>query len=169
MNSLILINRRTRCLPFPAVSSSRTRSPPPCSSAPAAPDCSAPAGPWPPNGPRTPSAPRSSTRPLMPCSALSGSNIFNVSVRGRFDDCQDLVKELKQEEEFSKLGAVNSINWGRISSQVPYFFSGYLQAAAHVGDEVDFVVPTGNFGNILSGYIAKRMGVPIRRLIVATN
>ncbi|OGG70593.1 threonine synthase [Candidatus Kaiserbacteria bacterium RIFCSPHIGHO2_12_FULL_53_13] len=101
--------------------------------------------------------------------ALSGSNIFNVSVRGRFDDCQDLVKELKQEEEFSKLGAVNSINWGRISSQVPYFFSGYLQAAAHVGDEVDFVVPTGNFGNILSGYIAKRMGVPIRRLIVATN
>src|SRR3989338_2127883 len=100
---------------------------------------------------------------------LSGGNIFNVSVRGRFDDCQDLVKELKGEEEFSKLGAVNSINWGRISSQVPYFFSGYLQAAAHVGDEVDFVVPTGNFGNILSGYIAKRMGVPIRRLIVATN
>jgi len=100
---------------------------------------------------------------------LSGGNIFNVSVRGRFDDCQDLVKELKGEEEFSKLGAVNSINWGRISSQVPYFFSGYLQAAAQVGDPVDFVVPSGNFGDMLSGYIAKRMGVPIRRLIVATN
>ena len=100
---------------------------------------------------------------------LSGGNIFNVSVRGRFDDCQDLVKELKGEEEFSKLGAVNSINWGRISSQVPYFVSGYLQAAARVGDPVDFVVPSGNFGDMLSGYIAKQMGVPIRRLIVATN
>ncbi len=101
--------------------------------------------------------------------ALTGGNIFNVSVRGRFDDCQDLVKQLKSEREFSKLGAVNSINWGRISSQVPYFVSGYLQAAERVGDHVDFVVPTGNFGNVLSGYVAKRMGVPIRRLIVATN
>lgn len=100
---------------------------------------------------------------------LSGGNIFNVSVRGRFDDCQDLVKELKGEEEFSKLGAVNSINWGRISSQVPYFFSGYLQAVEKIGDAVDFVVPSGNFGDMLSGYIAKQMGVPIRCLIVATN
>ncbi len=100
---------------------------------------------------------------------LSGGNIFNISVRGRFDDCQDLVKELKNEAEFSKLGAVNSINWGRISSQVPYFFSGYLQAVERVGDVVDFVVPSGNFGDMLSGYIAKQMGVPIRRLIVATN
>ena len=80
-----------------------------------------------------------------------------------------MVKELKQDPEFSKLGAVNSINWGRISSQVPYFVSGYLQAAKEVGEPVDFVVPTGNFGNVLSGYIAKRMGVPIRKLIVATN
>ncbi len=101
--------------------------------------------------------------------ALSGGNIFNVSARGRFDDCQDLVKELKNEKEFAKLGAVNSINWGRISSQVPYFVSGYLQAASRVGDAVDFVVPTGNFGDVLSGYIARKMGVPIRRLIVATN
>jgi len=101
--------------------------------------------------------------------ALTGDNIFNVSVNGNFDDCQDLVKELKQDPEFAKLGAVNSINWGRISSQVPYFVSGYLQAATKVGQEVDFVVPTGNFGNVLSGYIAKQMGVPIRRLIVATN
>ena len=101
--------------------------------------------------------------------SFSGDNISNISVRGRFDDCQDLVKRLKREEEFSKLGAVNSINWGRISSQVPYFVSGYLQAAAKVGDPVDFAVPTGNFGNVFSGYIAKRMGVPIRRLIVASN
>lgn len=100
---------------------------------------------------------------------LSGGNIFNISVRGRFDDCQDLVKELKGEEEFAGLGAVNSINWGRISSQVPYFVSGYLQAANNVGEPVDFAVPTGNFGNVLSAYIAKRLGVPIRRLIVATN
>ncbi len=101
--------------------------------------------------------------------ALTGDNIFNIGIDGRFDDCQDLVKELKQDPEFAKLGAVNSINWGRISSQVPYFVSGYLQAAKEVGQEVDFVVPTGNFGNVLSGYIAKQMGLPIRRLIVATN
>jgi len=101
--------------------------------------------------------------------ALSGDNIFNISVRGRFDDCQDLVKRLKAQKEFSHLGAVNSINWGRIASQVPYFVSGYLQAVEKVGDAVDFVVPTGNFGNVLSGYIAKRMGVPIRSLFVAVN
>lgn len=87
----------------------------------------------------------------------------------KFDDCQDLVKKVKKDPEFAKLGAVNSINWGRITSQVPYFVSGYLQAVENIGDEVDFVVPTGNFGNVLSGYIAKQMGVPIRRLIVATN
>ena len=101
--------------------------------------------------------------------SLSGENIFNISVNGRFDDCQDLVKGLKKDPEFSKLGAVNSINWGRISSQIPYFFSGYLQVIKNVGDEIDFVVPTGNFGNVLSGYIAKKMGLPIRKLIIATN
>ncbi len=101
--------------------------------------------------------------------ALTGGNIFNIGIDGRFDDCQDLVKELKQDPEFAKLGAVNSINWGRISSQVPYFVSGYLQAVSKVGQGVDFVVPTGNFGNVLSGYIAKQMGLPIRKLIVATN
>ena len=101
--------------------------------------------------------------------SLSGGNIFNISICGRFDDCQDLVKKLKRDPEFSKLGAVNSINWGRISSQVPYFISGYLQTAKNMGDLVDFVVPTGNFGNILAGYIAKKMGLPIRKLIIATN
>ena len=101
--------------------------------------------------------------------SLSGDNIFNISIQGRFDDCQDLVKAIKQEAEFAHLGAVNSINWGRISSQIPYYFSGYLQTAAQVGDLVDFVVPSGNFGNVLAGYYAKQMGLPIRHLIVATN
>ncbi len=101
--------------------------------------------------------------------ALTGSNIFNVSVRGRFDDCQDLVKAVKQDPEFANLGAVNSINWARISSQIPYYFSGYFQVAKRMGEQIDIAVPSGNFGNMLSGYIAKRMGLPIRRLIVATN
>jgi len=101
---------------------------------------------------------------------LSGGNIFNISIPGRFDDCQDIVKAIKQDPEFSQLGAVNSINWGRIASQVPYYVAGYLQAVdGHVGEEVDFVVPTGNFGNILAGYIAREIGLPIGRLIVATN
>lgn len=102
--------------------------------------------------------------------SLSGDNIHNISITGRFDDCQDLVKEIKLDPEFADLGAVNSINWGRISSQVPYYVSGYLQVVGDsVGQEIDVVVPTGNFGNILAGYFAKMMGVPIRRLIVATN
>jgi threonine synthase len=100
---------------------------------------------------------------------FSGGNIFNISIKGRFDDCQDMVKEIKGDAEFADLGAVNSINWGRISSQIPYYFSGYLQVAKNIGDPVDFVVPSGNFGNMLAGYIAREMGLPIRRLIVATN
>lgn len=100
---------------------------------------------------------------------LSGGNIFNISIKGRFDDCQDLVKDIKRDPAFADLGAVNSINWGRISSQVPYYFSGYLQVVEQVGDPVDFVVPSGNFGNMLAGYIAREMGLPIRKLIVATN
>lgn len=101
---------------------------------------------------------------------LSGDNIFNISIPGRFDDCQDIVKAIKQDPEFAGLGAVNSINWGRIASQVPYYVAGYLQAVeGRVGEKVDFVVPTGNFGNVLAGYIAREMGVPIDRLIVATN
>lgn len=101
---------------------------------------------------------------------LSGDNIQNLSVDGRFDDCQDMVKALKAIPEFSDLGAVNSINWGRVAAQVPYYFSGYIQAVqGEAGKEVDFVVPSGNFGNVLAGYIAKKMGLPIRNLIVATN
>lgn len=101
--------------------------------------------------------------------ALSGGNIFNVSIRGRFDDCQDLVKAVKADAEFAHVGAVNSINWGRISAQCAYYVAGYLQAAREIGDPVDFVVPSGNFGNAFSGYVARRMLVPIRRIIIATN
>lgn len=101
---------------------------------------------------------------------LSGGNIQNVSVDGRFDDCQDMVKALKMQPEFADLGAVNSINWGRVAAQVPYYVHGYLQAVGgDVGKPVDFVVPSGNFGNVLAGHIARKMGVPIRQLIVATN
>ena len=100
---------------------------------------------------------------------LSGWNIHNISIDGRFDDCQDMVKDIKSMPEFANLWAVNSINWGRISSQVPYYFSGYLQAVDTIGEEIDFCVPSGNFGNVLSWYIAKKMWLPIRRLIVATN
>lgn len=100
---------------------------------------------------------------------FSGGNVFNISIRGRFDDCQDLVKEVKRDPGFAHLGAVNSINWGRISAQVPYYFAGYFQVAQRIGDQIDIAVPSGNFGNIFAGYIAKRMGLPIRRLVVATN
>ena len=100
---------------------------------------------------------------------LTGDNIFNISIRGTFDDCQDLVKQVKQDPEFAALGAVNSINWGRISSQVPYYFAGYFQVVKKVGEPMDVTVPSGNFGNMLSAYIARRMGLPIRYLVVATN
>ena len=103
--------------------------------------------------------------------SLTGDNVFNISIDGRFDPCQDLVKLCNMDAEFKSkynLGAVNSINWGRISSQVAYVISGYVQATKR-NTEVDFVVPTGNFGNVLSVYIAKQMGVPIRRIIIATN
>ncbi len=101
--------------------------------------------------------------------ALSGGNVLNVSVDGRFDDCQDLVKSIKSIPEFAHLGAVNSINFARICSQIPYYVAGYLQAVRHIGDVIDVAVPSGNFGNVLSAYYAKQLGLPIRNLIVATN
>lgn len=100
---------------------------------------------------------------------LSGGNVFNLSIDAGFRECQDIVKQLKREPEFAHLGAVNSINWARVASQIPYWVSAYLQVVPNIGDPVDFVVPTGNFGNILAGYMARRMGLPIRRLIAATN
>lgn len=103
-------------------------------------------------------------------------NVFNVAIKGVFDDCQDMVKEIFNDIEFKNkhnLGAVNSINWARVAAQVVYYFKGYFAAIKQdnldIGYEIDFAVPTGNFGNILAGYYAKQMGLPIRNLTLATN
>lgn len=104
---------------------------------------------------------------------LTDENIHNIAVDGVFDDCQNLVKELSSDLAFKNemhLGAVNSINLARIVAQVVYYVWSWLRATdASEPLEVSFTVPSGNFGNILSGYYAKRLGVPIRELIVATN
>jgi threonine synthase len=104
--------------------------------------------------------------------SLNDANIFNLAIEGVFDDCQDIVKSIAGDLEFKRrfhLGAVNSINWARIVAQVVYYFKGYF-AATHSEDEhVSFAVPSGNFGNILAGWIAKQMGLPIARLVLATN
>jgi len=104
--------------------------------------------------------------------SLLDDNIHNLAVRGVFDEAQDVVKALAGDLEFKetyRLGAVNSINWARIASQVVYYFWGWLRATSNESQTVSFAVPSGNFGNILSGHIARRMGVPIRRLVLATN
>ncbi len=103
---------------------------------------------------------------------LQDPNIFNLAVRGVFDDCQDLVKAVSNDAEFKarhRIGTVNSINWARVAAQVVYYFKGWLAVTTRDDQEVSFAVPSGNFGNICAGYIAKRMGLPIRRLILATN
>lgn len=104
--------------------------------------------------------------------SLQDPNIFNIAVEGLFDDCQDIVKAVSEDLEYKarqKIGTVNSINWGRISAQVVYYFNAYLRTAEKIGDPVSFAVPSGNFGNVLAGHIARQMGLPIRKLIVATN
>jgi len=104
--------------------------------------------------------------------SLTDPNIFNIAVDGTFDDCQDIVKQIASDVEFKRrhrLGAVNSINWARVAAQVVYYFRGYFAATIHDGDPVSFCVPSGNFGNVLAGWIARNMGLPIDRLIVATN
>ena len=104
--------------------------------------------------------------------ALQDPNIFNIAIEGMFDDCQDLVKEVSSDLEFKRLhslGAVNSINWARVVAQVVYYFKGYFAATRSNDEQVSFAVPSGNFGNIFAGYVAKRMGLPIRRLVLATN
>jgi len=93
-------------------------------------------------------------------------------VRGVFDQAQDIVKALAGDTAFKKryrLGAVNSINWARIAAQVVYYFHGWLRVTTHADQHVSFAVPSGNFGNILAGHIARRMGLPVRRLVLATN
>lgn len=99
-------------------------------------------------------------------------NVHNIAVRGTFDDCQNIVKTLFNDLAFKEeyaLGAVNSINWARVLAQVVYYFYAYFRVAASCGEEIYFSVPTGNFGDIFAGYVAKRMGLPIRRLLLATN
>ena len=110
--------------------------------------------------------------------SLQDDNIHNIAVEGAFDNCQHLVKELNADLEFKNahsLGAVNSINFGRISAQIVYYvwswlrYTDRLPEAERAGFEISFAVPSGNFGNILSGFYAKSMGVPIRKLVLATN
>jgi threonine synthase len=104
--------------------------------------------------------------------ALQDANIFNIAIEGMFDDCQDLVKAVSLDLDFKarhSLGAVNSINWARVMAQVVYYFKGYFAATRSNGEQVSFAVPSGNFGNILAGHVAKQMGLPIRRLVLATN
>ncbi|AOY00252.1 threonine synthase [Jeongeupia sp. USM3] len=104
--------------------------------------------------------------------SLQDANIHNVAVKGFFDACQDMVKAVNNDAAFKaghKVGAVNSINWGRVIAQVVYYFKGYFAVAKKVGDPVDFCVPSGNFGNVCAGHIARQLGLPIRHLVVATN
>ncbi len=99
-------------------------------------------------------------------------NVFNLAIEGNFDDGQRVVKEIFADLEFKQrysLGAVNSINWARIMSQIVYYFSAYSQLPFEDRKDFTVVVPTGNFGNIFAGWMAKQMGLPIKRLLLATN
>jgi threonine synthase len=104
--------------------------------------------------------------------SLHDANIHNVAIDGVFDDCQDLVKAVSADLAFKErhaIGTVNSINWARLLAQVVYYFAGFFQATERDDHAVDFAVPTGNFGNICAGHVARSMGLPIRRLVLATN
>lgn len=104
--------------------------------------------------------------------SLMDDNIHNIAIDGMFDDCQDIVKAIQQDKAFKdkyNIGTVNSINWGRILAQIVYYFKGYFNATDDNNQKVSFCVPSGNFGNVCAGHIAKEMGLPIDRLIVATN
>ncbi|MDD3784737.1 MAG: threonine synthase [Hydrogenophaga sp.] len=104
--------------------------------------------------------------------SLQDANIHNIAVEGVFDDCQDIVKAVSNDLAFKrqyKIGTVNSINWARLLAQVVYYFAGYFQATTSNDQTVSFCVPSGNFGNVCAGHVARQMGLPIDRLIVATN
>ena len=104
--------------------------------------------------------------------SLQDPNIHNLAVKGVFDDCQDLVKKVNADAAFKekyRIGAVNSINWARVAAQVVYYFKGYFAATKSDAESVSFAVPSGNFGNIYAGYVAREMGLPIRKLILASN
>jgi threonine synthase len=104
--------------------------------------------------------------------SLAEPNVFNLAVRGVFDDCQDIVKRVSADAAFKRrfrIGTVNSINWARLVAQVVYYFKAWLAVTTRDDEEISFAVPTGNFGNVCAGHVARMMGLPIRRLIVATN
>ena len=104
--------------------------------------------------------------------SLQDANIHNIAIEGVFDDCQDIVKAVSNDLDFKRrhaIGTVNSINWARLVAQVVYYFAGYFQATKGEEDTVSFAVPSGNFGNICAGHVARMMGLPIKRLVLATN
>ncbi len=104
--------------------------------------------------------------------SLMDENIHNIAIEGVFDDCQDMVKAVSNDLEFKKkykIGTVNSINWARLLAQVVYYFAGYFQATGSNTEKVSFTVPSGNFGNVCAGHVARMMGLPVEKLIVATN
>ncbi|MCE3270158.1 MAG: thrC [Ramlibacter sp.] len=104
--------------------------------------------------------------------SLQDANIHNLAIEGVFDDCQDIVKAVSGDLAFKRkyrIGTVNSINWARLVAQVVYYFAGYFQATASNAERVSFAVPSGNFGNICAGHVARMMGLPVARLVLATN
>ena len=104
--------------------------------------------------------------------SLDEPNIFNIAVRGVFDDCQDIVKAVSADASFKSthcIGTVNSINWARIVAQIVYYFRAYFALTTDNSQVVSVSVPSGNFGNICAGHIARQMGLPLRKLILATN
>ncbi len=104
--------------------------------------------------------------------SLQDPNIHNLAIDGVFDDCQDIVKAISADAAFKQahaIGTVNSINWARVMAQVVYYFRGYFMATSSDDERVSFAVPSGNFGNICAGHIARMMGLPIDRLVCATN
>jgi threonine synthase len=104
--------------------------------------------------------------------SLQDANIHNITIEGVFDDCQDIVKAVSNDLDFKRahrIGTVNSINWARLLAQVVYYFAGYFQATQSNDQKVDFAVPSGNFGNVCAGHVARSMGLPIGQLVLATN
>ena len=102
---------------------------------------------------------------------VDSRNVFNIALQGNFDECQKLVKSMFADSKFResiKMSGVNSINWSRIIAQIVYYFYSYCKVAKK-GEKINFSVPTGNFGDIYAGYVAKKMGLPINKLIIATN
>lgn len=117
--------------------------------------------------------PHGKTSPVqaLQMTSVLDNNVYNIAVDGTFDDCQDMVKALMGDLEFKQkysLGAVNSINWARVLAQVVYYIHAWLKVAKS-GQKVIFSVPTGNFGDIFAGYVAARMGLPVEKLLLATN